>query len=126
MRKDRSDILFDEAKQLLQAAEAELDRSAEDVVTHLVCSNSRLALSDILAGYLIRKQISVHHPVTLISLLEQCKSLDARFESIDLSPIKCSRETNDKDYCLDQGQVEACLKIAQQARDIVMTETPGY
>ncbi|MBK8830900.1 MAG: hypothetical protein IPN60_08585 [Saprospiraceae bacterium] len=126
MDKDRSDILYATANELLAAAEHEDERSAEDVVTHLICTNSRLSLSNFLAGYLIRRQIPVHHPVTLARLLEQCRSLDARFDSIDLTPIHCRHEAHDKDYCLETTQVDACLRIAQQARDIVMTDTPAY
>ena len=109
MDKDRSDILYATANELLAAAEHEDERSAEDVVTHLICTNSRLSLSNFLAGYLIRRQI-----------------LDARFDSIDLTPIHCRHEAHDKDYCLETTQVDACLRIAQQARDIVMTDTPAY
>ena len=126
MGKDRSEILYTAGQDLLSKAEHELERSEEDVVTHIICSNSRMALSNFLAGYLIRKQIPVHHPVTMVGLLEQCKSIDARFESIDLSLVHCRHETHDKDYCLEQDQVDICLKIAQQARDIIMTETPPY
>lgn len=126
MGKDRSDILYASANELLSTAEAEQERSAEDVVTHLICNNARLSLSNFLAGYLIRKEIPVHHPVTLARLLEQCKSLDARFDSIDLSPIHCRFETHDKGYCLENDKVDACLQVAQRVRDIVMTETPAY
>lgn len=126
MGKDRSDILYSTAKELLSVAEAEQARSSEDVVTHLICANSRLSLSNFLAGFLIRRQIPVHHPVTLARLLEQCRSIDARFESLDLSPFHCRFETHDKDYCLETDQVDACLNVAQQARDIVMTDTPAY
>ena len=126
MGKDRSEILYATAIDLLNFAEREMKRSEEDVVTHLICSNARLALSNFLAGYLIRKQIPVHHPVTLSGLINQCKTIDARFDTIDLSPVHCRHETHDKDYCLETEQVDACLKIAQQARDIVMTDTPAY
>jgi hypothetical protein len=126
MDKDRSDILYATAQELLAAAEHEDERSAEDAVTHLICTNSRLSLSNFLAGYLIRRQIAVHRPVTLARLLEQCKMLDARFDSIDLTPVHCRHEAHDKDYCLETEQVDACLRIAQQARDIVMTDTPAY
>lgn len=126
MYKDRSDILYDTAQHLLAAAEHEDERSAEDAVTHLICTNARLSLSNFLAGFLIRRQIPVHHPVTLVHLLEQCKALDDRFASIDLTPVHCRHETHDKDYCLEIAQVGACLRIAQQARDIVMTDTPAY
>lgn len=119
-------MLYASAHELLHAAEHEQERSAEDMVTHLICTNSRLSLSNFLAGFLIRREIPVHHPVTLDGLLEQCKSLDARFETIDLSPVHCRFETHDKDYCLEEDQVDACLKAAKQARDIVLTETPAY
>lgn len=126
MGTDRSEILYTAGRELLQKAEQELDRSAEDVVTHLVCTHSRLSLSNFLAGYLIRRGTAVHHPVTMASLLEQCRMLDARFESIDLAPISCQFEPHDHTYCLDKDQVDACLNIAQCVRDIVMTEPPAY
>lgn len=126
MGKDRSDILFTTANELLASAEKEQERSAEDVVTHLICTHARLSLSNFLAGFLIRRQIPVHHPVSLESLLQQCKDTDSRFDQLNLSQIHCRFEKHDKDYCLDHDQVDECLKAAQQARDIVLTETPAY
>ena len=114
------------AEQLLTAAIHEVERSEEDVVTHLVCANSRQSLSNYLAGFLIRRQIEVEHPVTLNSLLEQCKSIDARFETIDLTPVHCRFDANERDYCLEPEQVDACIKIAQQAKSIVLAHPPGY
>lgn len=110
----------------LLSAENEMERSEEDVVTHLICTHSRLSLSNFLAGYLIRRGTAVHHPVTMASLLAQCSTLDARFESIDLSPIHCRFEPHDHTYCLGKEQVDACISIAQRVRDIVMTEPPAY
>ena len=126
MGKDRSDILYASAVELLAAAEHEQERSAEDVVTHLICTHSRLSLSNFLAGFLIRRQIPVHHPVSLVSLLDQCREIDSRFDQLDLSQIHCRFEKHDTDYCLGLDQVDECLKAAQQARDIVLTETPAY
>lgn len=126
MAKDRSDILFTTAKELLATAEHEQERSEEDVVTHLICTHSRLSLSNFLAGFLIRRQISVHHPVSLVSLLEQCKQVDSRFDQLNLNDIHCRNERHDNDYCLDHHQVDACLRVAQQARDIVLTDSPPY
>lgn len=126
MGQDRSDILFATAVESLAHAEQEWERSEEDVVTHLICSNARLSLSNFMAGYLIRKGVAVHHPVTMATLLDQCRNLDARFEGIDLSPILCRHESHDNDYCLGRDQVDMCMRIAQQVRDIVMTETPAY
>ena len=114
------------AEELLSAAEHEKERSEEDVVTHLICSNSRQSLSNFLAGFLMRRNIEVEHPVTLLSLLEQCKSVDARFESLDFRFVNCRSEPHDRTYCLEPEQVNACMELAQQARSIVMSDPPGY
>jgi len=126
MLHDEVDKLLDYANELLAAAEHEMERSHEDVVTHLVCMNSRQSIANYLAGFLMQKKVTVPQPVTLQKLLDSCKEVDARFETIDLSPIHCRCETDDKDYCLQHTQVEECMRIAQQARSIVMHQTPGY
>jgi len=126
MARNHSDTLFSMAEQLLLIAEHEKERSQEDVVTHLICTNSRQSLSNFLAGFLLQRNIEVEHPVTLLSLLEQCKSVDARFESLNLASVHCKNEPHDRNYCLEPEQVDACMKIAQQARVIVMSDTPGY
>ena len=126
MATDKSASLFTIGDELLNAALHENDRAAEDVVTHLICVNSRQSLSNYLAGFLIQKNIEVIHPVSLASLLQQCKSVDARFESVDLSQMYCRDHMHDKDYCLGQEQVEECIRVAQHARWIVMSDTPAY
>ncbi len=126
MTKHHSDTLFSIAEELLLAAEHENERSEEDVVTHLICANSRQSLSNFLAGFLLRREIEIEHPVSISSLLEQCKCVDARFDSIDLTPIHCRNQTHDRDYCLEPEQVDACIKVAQHARSIVISDTPGY
>jgi len=126
MIRNKSDTLLTIAEELLAAAENEKERAEADVVTHLICANSRQSLCSFLTGFLLRQHIAMDHPASLVSLLEQCKSVDARFESIDLSHVLCRFETHDLDYCLDLEQVDACIKVAQQARSIVMSNTPAY
>ena len=126
MLHDEVDKLLEFAGELLDRAEDEADRSKEDVVTHLIFNNSRQAIANYFAGYLMQKKLHVHKPVTLQGLLDQCKEVDARFETIDLAPIHCSCKTTDDNYCLDNEQVDQCMEIARQARAIVMSETPGF
>ena len=119
---NHSDTLFSIAEELLQKAEREMERSEEDVVTHFICSHARQSLSNFLAGFLIRQNIEIEHPVTLTSLLDQCKLADVRFESLDLSQLGCRNKTNDYDYCLDVEKVRECIKVALQAQAIVMSD----
>ncbi len=114
------------AEELLFAAEKEMERSAEDVVTHLVCFNSRASISNFLKAYLLSEQIAIAHPVSLSSLLKQCQAVDARFDLLDLEDMHCRTEAHDQDYCLDYKQVDTCIKVAQQARSIVMSSAPSY
>ena len=118
--------LLNYANELLEAAEHEADRSAEDVVTHLICTNSRLSLTNYLTGFLYTQDVKPSEPVSLQSLLDQCREHDARFEQIDLTPINCRCQTEGDDYCLDLDQVEDCLKVAQLTRSVVMANTPGF
>jgi hypothetical protein len=126
MLQDEVDRLLSYADELLVAAEEETQRSEEDVVTHLVCMNSRQSLVNYFAVFLMRHKVTLTQPLTLQSLLDQCKRIDARFEEIDLSPMHCRCETHDNDYCLATDQVKKCMRIAQWARSIVSEETPGF
>lgn len=114
------------ANELLEVAEQEAERSYEDVVTHVICVNSRLALTNYLTGFLLRQDVQNKEPQSLDQLLEQCRRYDARFDEIDLSPVNCSCQIDGEDYCLEVEQVEDCLKVAQHARSVVMANTPGF
>ena len=118
--------LFTYANELLEAAEHEANRSAEDVVTHLICTNSRLSLTNYLTGFLYQQDEKPEAPISLQSLLDQCREHDARFDQIDLSPVNCRCQTEGDDYCLDLDKVVDCLKVAQLTRSVVMAKIPGF
>lgn len=126
MQNDEVDKLIAYAGELLDRAEEETQRSEEDVVTHLICTNARQSVVNYFAGFLMQRGTAIAQPVTLQGLLDQCKEHDARFNSIDLTPMYCRCETHNDDYCLDMDQVIQCMRIAQWARSVVTEETPGY
>jgi hypothetical protein len=126
MNTNRTEGLFALAEELLNAAKHEQERAEEDVVSHLICANSRQSIANYLAGYLLQKNIPIEHPVSLVSLKEQCISLDARSELLDLGEINCRGDLKDRQYCLELDKVGTCLKIAQHTRSIVLAEIPGY
>ena len=114
------------AEDLLLAAEHEQERADEDVVTHLICSNSRQSILHFLEGYLLNRNIPIDQPMTIASLQRQCRTIDARFEELSLDDIQCRFESHDRYYCLEHDHVDACLKTAQHVRSIVLEDTPGY
>ena len=126
MTQNEVDKMLAYADELLWAAQQESQRSEEDVVTHLICVNSRQSAANYFAGFLMKRDIPIQQPASIEELLNQCKQLDARFEEIDLSPMYCRCDTHAEGYCLEHDQVEECMRIAQWARSVVMENTPGY
>ena len=126
MHSDKMQVLFSSAEDLYKNAEKETMRSQEDVVTHMLCYNSRQAIINYLHGFLLKYNVGPVEPITMASLLEQCKDIDGRFGLADITPINCRFETHDRDYCLEREQVDRCFESATQVRNIVMSDAPGY
>ena len=126
MEKQTVDVLITEADQLLESAAEEIQRSEEDVIAYMVCHNSRQSIVNYLASFLINYGEALKEPVTMDSLMDQCRSIDGRFNLIDLSPISCSHKEHDEDYCTNVTKVTECLQIAKQTRGIAINDAPGY
>lgn len=120
------DALLLEAERLLQFADEEMMRSEEDAITHTVCFHSRQAIINYLTAFLLAEGVQPDEPITMSGLLEECRTIDGRFELIDLNNIHCRFESHNEEYCLSVDQVDECIKIARQLRGIVTAVTPGY
>ncbi len=125
---DKQDIttLIREADRMLQAADQEMMRSEEDAITHTVCFNARQSLINYLIVFLRNNGVLPEAPATMAGLLTQCRGIDGRFDLISLDNIHCRFESDHQDYCLSVDQVDECLVVAKQTRDIVLANTPGY
>jgi hypothetical protein len=120
------DILISEADQMLNTAKEELQRAEEDVAAYMVCHNSRQSITNYLAAYLIKNNTELKQPVTMASLMDQCRDLDARFDLVDISQIFCRHDEGGEGYCLNVEKVTDCLRIAQQTRGFAIGESPAY
>lgn len=126
MQNQNVEVLINEADKLLHKAEEELQRSDEDVIAHMVCHNSRQSILNYLTSYLINNGERLSEPVSMSSLIDQCRSIDGRFDLIDISEILCSHEVTDEEYCLNTKKVSDCLRIAKLTRGIALNISPGY
>lgn len=126
MDTQKADILLQEADRMVQDAGEEMMRAAEDAITHSVCFKSRQAIINYLTVFLLNNGIRPADPPTMAALLDQCRSIDGRFDLINIDNIHCRFEAEDKEYCLSVKQVDECLRIANQAKGIVKGVTPGY
>ncbi len=120
------DILINEADQLLNTAEEELLRSEEDVTAYMVCHNSRQSIINYLAAFLVRNGVEMKQPVTMASLMDQCRKLDGRFDLVDITQIYCRHDEDDEEYCLNVEKVRDCLRIAKQTRGFATSEAPAH
>jgi HEPN domain-containing protein len=104
--------LFDEAVEKLHEANEELFRPEEDVVSYAVCKNAQFAIENYLKGFLLNNDKDPSNYKTIESLYEQCKSINKKFEEIDLSNFSCKSHKIDSRYCSEVSKVSNCFDIA--------------
>lgn len=115
----KADQKLVEADHLLENAIQESQRSSVDVVTHLICFNSRRSIHYYLHGYLLKHSVEPDGSGNLEKLLDQCTALDPRFSKISLESVNCRHDENEEAYCLGHQQVDVCLDVASQLRKII-------
>ena len=120
MQSPKFDIIVKQADSLLYSATEELKNSENELVTYQACNNSRESIRKYLTSFLLKNKIEPIEPVTLASLLDQCKTIDKRFALIDLTDVLCRHDATYDDYCLDAQKVNQCLNVAKQTRKIVL------
>ena len=103
---------FELAKENLKEANEELFKPKEDVVSYLVCKNSQYAIENNLKGFLNLRGFETHENETLQSLLDRCKSLDSKFNQVDIETIDCKAHQMDSRYCQDVSKVSSCFDAA--------------
>ena len=120
MQNPKFDTIVKQADALLHSASKELRKSEDDFVTYKACSDSRESVRKYLTSFLIKNQVQPKEPVTLANLLKQCIVIDEKFKLLDMSCILCRHDEEYDDYCLSPEKVNPCLKVAEQARKIVV------
>ncbi|MCF6223175.1 MAG: HEPN domain-containing protein [Flavobacteriaceae bacterium] len=109
---EKSKNHFQTAKENLKDANEELFKPKEDVVSYLVCKNSQKAIENYLKGYLSLRGFETNTDENLQNLLDRCKSLDSKFNQVDIETIDCKAEKMDSKYCQDVDKVSSCFDTA--------------
>lgn len=109
---------------LLRAANEELNRPEEDVVTLAACECTRNSVIEFLGSYLTEKKILTISQESIGTLLTRCCKEDAAFKSIDISCFSC--KALDKDciggYCLDVKKIKECFESAKVVEEFVLAK----
>ncbi len=109
---EKAKIHFNTAKENLKDANEELFKPEEDVVSYLVCKNSQQAIENYLKGYLSLRGFETNKEETLQNLLDRCKSLDSKFNQVDIETIDCKAHKMDSRYCQSVSKVSSCFDAA--------------
>jgi HEPN domain-containing protein len=111
MKTQANKLFFDAVERLNEASE-ELFRPEEDVVTYAICKNAQFAIENFLKGFLLKNEIDPSDYKTIEELYEQCKSINKKFEEIDLTEFGCKSHTIDSRFCNEVSKVSNCYDIA--------------
>ena len=122
MRTPDPQVLLHQANLAFKYASEELNKSKDDLVTHTICNQSRNSIRDYLMGYVVAKRAEIPNPATIEKLAEVCKTLDPKFHTLNLEPIRCRMKTTDDDYCLDSDTVSECYKVAEDVKRMVTSD----
>ncbi|MGI9530354.1 HEPN domain-containing protein [Lutimonas sp.] len=110
---------FKNADEHLKKANEELYKPKEDVVNFLVCKNTLFAIENFLKGFLSNRGYDTSHEEALDTLLDRCKLIDKKFNSINLSVIDCSSDHQNHTFCEDSKKVNACFQRADELDNLL-------
>jgi HEPN domain-containing protein len=114
--------LFDEAVKKLHEANEELCRPEEDVVAHLVCRHSQIAIENFLKAYLLKNGIDLDEYETINSLYYKCIAVNPKFVNVDLEDFTCKGHEFRSQSCSDSNKVSRCFNIAGQIDSFLREE----
>jgi hypothetical protein len=105
------DFIKKAALNLDQAQEA-LFKPQEDIVSFVACKNSQHAILNYLRGFLEKKGFETHDHETIKGLFKRCRSIEPRFNQINIDVIDCRGREIDNSYCISTNKLEQCHGVA--------------
>lgn len=115
MMTTNANTLYVEAKKRMQAIDHEVNRPAEDAVPQFIFNSARQCAHDFLMAFIDDNGVTPKEPVSLESLLQQCKTIDPRFLSIDSEELSCFMAANQEDL----QQTIRCYDVAGRLEQLV-------
>lgn|GEM_PF-3916767 len=114
--------LYVDAKKLMEKVEHEVNRPVEDAVPQFIFNSARQCARDFFVAFINDNGVTPREPVSLESLLQQCKTIDSRFLTIENEELSCFMETNKEDLkqairCYDvAGRIEQLVRYSDANR----------
>lgn len=110
----KAEQYLSEGSKKLHAADQELFKPEEDVVSLVICRSTIGSIENYLKGFLTLRGFDIEEDQTLSDLMERCRMLDPKFQSIKIEEIDC-RNVQDPDlHCEEIEKFGACYEVANQ------------
>lgn len=110
-----ANTLYVDAKKRMQAIDHEVNRPAEDAVPQFIFNSARQCAHDFFVAFINDNGVMPKEPVSLESLLQQCKTIDPRFLSIAPEELSCFMTANKEDL----PQATRCYEVAGRIEQLV-------
>lgn len=117
MHNQKVKTTLDQADELFMTAQEELSRPEEDVVPYMVCRNAFKSVNKYLTGFLLKHGMEIHASMSLEVLLDRCREIDPRFNSLNLDPLYSTSEQ--EDVWMDMDTVKEFIGLATLTREMV-------
>jgi len=125
MQTPLSKQLFEEATEMLDSINQEINRPVEDSVGYLICQRAKHSVGKLLSSFILSKggSLGEDDDLTPSILLEKCTEIDPAFKNIPISTLNVCNKDNYEDravYCLSPEKALSCLQVANQLRELVV------
>ena len=118
MHDKKAQTTLNQADQLFLTAQEELSRPEEDVVPYMVCRNAFKSVNKYLTGFLLKHGMDIHASMSLELLLDRCREIDPKFNSLNLAPLYSTSEQ--EDVWMDMDTVKEYIRLATKTREMVV------
>ena len=108
---------YDHANELFEQAQEELARPEEDVVPYSVCRSAFKAVNIYLTAYLLKHGFDIHASMSLELILNKCRELDPKFNSLNLAPLYTTEK--EQNVWMDMGTVREFISLATKTKNLV-------
>ncbi|TFV95664.1 hypothetical protein E4S40_05435 [Algoriphagus kandeliae] len=109
--------ILDKADNFFYAAKDELCRPEEDVVAYSVCRNAYYAVVNYLGSFLGEHGVEFQEKDQVDDLLKQCRAIDGKFNTLNLSPMYRRADTEDPWMNIDMAN--DFIIMAENTRKVV-------
>ena len=111
---DKAKKHFTKGEEEFRRADREMYKPEEDIVSLVVCRGTLGSIENYLKGFLALRGFETRNDENVGDLMERCRMLDKKFNSIRIEAIDCRNQTDSDLHCEEIEKLGACYQVADQ------------